>query len=85
MCAAVAALDKAIKTFEMIDPLPFKQNPGVRSQGRSRGNILPGTSRHGILCGMGVTSEAEIFPGTGARAAQNLAGFASVPGMRSWG
>ena len=40
-CGTVSTPDKAINSFKMTDPWPFKQNPGVESRGRSRRNILP--------------------------------------------
>ena len=53
-CITVAILERAIKGFEMGDPWPFKQNPGVRSRGRSRWNVLPGTGPPGHFMSSGV-------------------------------
>ena len=46
---------RAIKSFEMTDPLPFKENPGKRSRGRW--NILPGTAFAGAFY-----AERELHP-----------------------
>ena len=58
MCVILATLDRAIKNFEMTDPWPLKRNQVVLSMGRRRWNILPGTGCQGIVCEVGVTSEA---------------------------
>ena len=48
-CVTMATSNRAIKCFEMTDPWPFKERPGVRSRGRSRWNILPGTRAAGAF------------------------------------
>ena len=54
ICVTVATLDRAIKSFEITDPWQFKQKPGVRNQGWSRQNILPGTEPPGQFMWRGV-------------------------------
>ena len=48
-CITVAAPDKAIKSFEMTDPWPFKQNQAVQIRSRRRWNIVPGTGAAGTI------------------------------------
>ena len=62
----MATPGRAIKSFGMTDPWPFKQNPGVQSQSWSLWNTLPGTgATRAFYAEWGSTSEADIaFPET---------------------
>ena len=57
----------------MTDAWPFKGRKGVRSRGRSRWNILPGTGAAGACHADGNHSRSwDIFPGAGVIATKKF-------------
>ena len=74
---------KSHQNFKMTDAWSSKHTPSSEPVSEQVEHSAGKRSCWSILCGGSHTRSWDILPGTGVRAAQNFAGFASMPGVRS--